>query len=118
MMSLKIEFNQPKGLVTLECQDGENVLLNGPIEEVNTQHLEDALLFIVKILRITNGEQNPDSELTGWKDFAEIMITKENYNQLTMSNAELIKKRHQESVNDLKSFNRKITHLLKGLFAG
>ncbi len=102
-MSLKIEFNQPNGLVTLECEDGENVLLNGPYEQVNTKHLEDALLFIVKILRITNKEQKPDEQFTGWEDFKEIMIPKIKFHELACSNEEFIKKLNTDSLNEIKT---------------
>lgn len=69
---LKIEFDQPDGIVKLESDDGINVALDGPYEKVNSKNLEDALLFVVKILRITNKEQEPDKCLPSYETYMEI----------------------------------------------
>jgi hypothetical protein len=59
-MTLKVIYNHPAGKVTLELLDGVNMMYDGPIEEVDSKKLREELLYMIKVLRITNKEIKPD----------------------------------------------------------
>jgi hypothetical protein len=113
-MTLKIEFDQPSGKVTLECFDGENVTIDGPLEQVNSKHLEDALMFIVSLVRKHNKEEPYDAFLSPWQDWMEIMTTREAFNEMIGRKLNVHERLSEHSVQEAI----KLKNYIKSMFGG
>jgi hypothetical protein len=114
-MTLKIEFDQSNGKVTLECSDGENVTIDGPLEQVNSKHLEDALMFIVSLVRKHNKEELYAAVLSPWQDWMEIMTTKEAFNEMTSHKLKVHEWLSEHSAQEALKLKNYIKSMFKGL---